>query len=83
MNSTRRIFLQKAVLGGASVLALGTGLLHSAQVLAEWSKEAFEAETLDSALQALYAGETAEASDAITLKAPDIAENGAVVPISV
>ena len=83
MNSTRRIFLQKAVLGGASVLALGTGLLHSAQVLAEWSKEAFEAETLDSALQALYAGETAEASDAITQKAPDIAENGAVVPISV
>ena len=83
MNSTRRVFLQKIMLGGASIVAMGTGLLNSAQVLAAWPAKAFDAENLDEAIQALFEGQTAEPSAAITLKAPDIAENGAVVPISV
>ena len=83
MNSARRVFLQKTLLGGASVLALSTGLLNSAKVLAVWPAKAFAADNLDDALQALFEGQTAAASDAITLQAPDIAENGAVVPISV
>ena len=36
----------------------------------------------DAVAEALYGTNGAEASDAITFKAPDIAENGAVVPIS-
>lgn len=42
----------------------------------------FDAENLEDALKALGA-EAAEASDKITLIAPDVAENGAVVPVSI
>ena len=42
----------------------------------------FDAENLADALKALGA-EAAEASDKVTLVAPDVAENGAVVPVSI
>ena len=83
MNATRRVFLQSVMLGGVGVITLGAGLLKSAKVLAAWPEKAFNAETLDDAQQALFEGQTTEASEAITLKAPDIAENGAVVPVTV
>ena len=51
-------------------------------VFAIWPKDAFTATDLDSAIDNLY-GIPATTSDAVKLKAPDIAENGAVVPISV
>ena len=47
-----------------------------------WPEEAFRQKTPDDALKLLY-GKTFEASDKVTLEAPEIAENGAVVPISV
>lgn len=79
MNRKRRIVLKS--LGAVSLLAAGSALLR--QAWAAWPKQAFDADTMEDALQALYGGESAETSDAITLKAPDIAENGAVVPVSV
>ncbi len=51
-------------------------------VFAAWPKAAFETEELGSAIKSLY-GSDAVNSDKINLKAPDIAENGAVVPVSV
>jgi len=80
-NFKRRLFL-KGVLTGGAVL-LGSGLLRAPQVWAAWNEAAFSADTLAGALQGLYEGEEIVESDRITLKAPDIAENGAVVPISV
>lgn len=50
---------------------------------AAWPAEAFDAESVADVMNALYGVSDAEASDAITVKGPDIAENGAVVPISV
>ena len=47
-----------------------------------WPAEAFKAKNEADALKALY-GKTATASDKISLDAPEIAENGAVVPIAV
>jgi sulfur-oxidizing protein SoxY len=44
--------------------------------------KAFEATSADAAIAALFGG-TPEASDAVKLKIPDIAENGAVVPVTV
>jgi sulfur-oxidizing protein SoxY len=52
-------------------------------VFAAWPEAAFDADTTDAVADILYGSSGAEASDAITIKAPDIAENGAVVPISV
>ena len=51
-------------------------------VFAVWPKDAFTAKNFDSAIASLY-GIPANDSDAVKLKAPDIAENGAVVPVSV
>lgn len=47
-----------------------------------WPAAAFKAKSLDDALMALYGGKF-EMSDKVSLEAPDIAENGAVVPVSV
>lgn len=44
---------------------------------------AFKATALDSAMTALFEGKSVTASDQIILKVPDIAENGAVVPVTV
>lgn len=75
---TRRQALKKT-----SALA---GLLASAALLPElafaFSKEAFDAKTVQSAIKALGAGALTESKD-VSLTGPDIAENGAVVPFAV
>lgn len=79
IDNKRRLLLRGTL--GAGALA-GAGLLAPRGVLAAWSQEAFTAKTTDAAMQALLGGQAA-ASDTVTIKAPDIAENGAVVPITV
>jgi sulfur-oxidizing protein SoxY len=76
---TRREWLQRSA---AVAAALGTlGLLpQSAQ--AAWNAAAFEAKNLADALKALGHGAPAP-SASVTLTGPDIAENGAVVPVGV
>ncbi|MCP2936452.1 hypothetical protein NK983_27605, partial [Salmonella enterica subsp. enterica serovar Typhimurium] len=49
---------------------------------AAWDKAAFDAKTMDDALKALGAGKPADSKD-VQINAPDIAENGAVVPVAV
>lgn len=79
MNQLRRTFLE--VLGVA--LAVGAGLLRSGAALAAvWNKAAFESKALADTLKNLGAANLIESKD-ITITAPDIAENGAVVPIAV
>ena len=64
-------------------MAISAGLLTPRMVLAAWPKSAFEAKTVDEAVNGLFGSSTLSGSDKIKIKAPDIAENGAVVPISV
>ncbi len=79
MNQLRRTFLK---LSGAA-LAIGAGLLKSGAALATvWNKAAFESKVVADALKNLGATNLIESKD-ITITAPDIAENGAVVPIAV
>ena len=63
-------------------VGISTGLVPLA-TLAAWPTSAYDAENIDDAINALYGTTEAETTDAITFKAPDIAENGRVVPISV
>ena len=79
----RRTFLKGSIATGAVGVAVGAGLLTPQMVLAAWPKAAFEATTVDDALSGLYGSKDLTGSDQIKIKAPDIAENGAVVPISV
>ncbi|HEX7055383.1 MAG TPA: thiosulfate oxidation carrier protein SoxY [Burkholderiales bacterium] len=75
MNSVRRLLLQ-----GAGVLA--AGLLKPLAALAAWNKAAFGAQTPAEALKSIGAADAAPSSD-LLLEAPEIAENGAVVPITI
>lgn len=79
----RRIFLKGSLATGAIGIAASAGLLTPRASLAAWSKEAFEAKDVNSALSGLFGSSDLTGSDKIKIKAPDIAENGAVVPVSV
>ena len=79
----RRTFLKGSIATGAVGVAVGAGLLTPQMVLAAWPKAAFEATTVDDALTGLFGSKDHTGSDQIKIKAPDIAENGAVVPISI
>lgn len=83
MNQTRRDVLRAG--GGAGVLALLAAagfFVPGSAVAADWNKAAFEVKTVPDAFKALGAGAPATSTD-IIMKAPDIAENGAVVPIGI
>ncbi len=82
MHGDRREFLQFTGLVGALA---ATGLLSAEQALAQqtsWNKAAFEAKNLADAVKALGGSGVTESKD-ITITGPDIAENGAVVPVGV
>ena len=79
----RRSFLKGSLAGSAVAVAVGAGLLTPGTVLAAWPKTAFEAKSVQDALNDLYGSAQTSPSGDISIKAPDIAENGAVVPVSV
>lgn len=79
----RRTFLQGTLASGAIAMAAGSGLLAPSRVLAAWNKEAFSAEGLAAAMKHSIGTDQIAESDQIKIKAPDIAENGAVVPVTV
>jgi len=79
----RRVFLQRSLATGAIAIAASSGLLVPGTVLASWNKAAFEAKDMASAVKGAVGADAMEDSAAIKIKAPDIAENGAVVPITV
>ena len=83
MDALRRTLLKGAGATGALTAAIAAGLLKPSQVLAaEWNRAAFEAKDVAGALKAAGAGNAAESKD-IVIRAPDIAENGAVVPVEI
>ncbi|MCW8854787.1 MAG: thiosulfate oxidation carrier protein SoxY [Gammaproteobacteria bacterium] len=83
MNTNRRSFLKTSATAGVVSVAVGAGLLTPRAVLAAWPKNAFEAKEVNAALNAAMGNSSLTESADINLKAPDIAENGAVVPITV
>lgn len=82
-NVKRRIFLKGSLAASTAGVAMGAGLLTPQALLAAWNESAFRSKEVPAAVKAYLGNEATEASDKIHLKAPDIAENGAVVPITV
>lgn len=83
MTWTRRTLLKGLAAGGSYLALAATGLLKPVMAFAaEWNKTAFDAKDMAGALSGVGAGATADSADVI-VKAPSIAENGAVVPIEV
>jgi sulfur-oxidizing protein SoxY len=79
MHDRRRSLLRAATI---FVAALAGGLLKPIAALAAWNKEAFGAKSAADALKGIGAAST-EPSNAIVIEAPQIAENGAVVPVEI
>ena len=82
MNALRRNVLKGAAGAGAVAVAVAAGLLKPTQAMAAWNKDAFEAKNVGDAMKGLGVSGPADSKE-ITIKAPDIAENGAVVPVEV
>jgi len=81
MAENRRDFIK---LTGVLGLMAAAGLISVEEALAQqsWNKAAFEAKNLSDVVKALGGAGTAPSND-IAIIAPDIAENGAVVPVGV
>jgi sulfur-oxidizing protein SoxY len=82
MNSQRREALKSGGALGLFGVLVAAGLITPEVAQAAWDKAAFDAKTMDDALKALGAGKPADSKD-VQINAPDIAENGAVVPVAV
>ena len=79
----RRTLLKRSLAVGAVGVAASAGLLAPGQVLAAYPKAAFEAKDTVGALTGAVGSGDFQHSDDIKIKAPDIAENGSVVPVTV
>jgi sulfur-oxidizing protein SoxY len=82
--ATRRLILKGA--GSVALAGLGVIWFRPATAVAaandKYPEDAFKQKDEGEAIKLLY-GRTAEPSDKVKLDAPEIAENGAVVPIAV
>jgi len=79
----RRSFLKGTLATGATAVAVNAGLLMPTTVLADWNSKAFSSKTTDDVLSNIFGSNSVTESSDIKLKAPAIAENGAVTPITV
>lgn len=79
----RRSVLKMAV--GAALLGAGVlrELLMPGVASAAWPKGAFDAKTSKDAITHLYQDASVERTNAVRILAPDLAENGSIVPITV
>jgi sulfur-oxidizing protein SoxY len=76
MQHNRRHFLQLLSLMTAA------GLLPRAAFADTWNKEAFAAKSVEDVVK-LLGGSAPQPSDQVVLNGPEIAENGAVVPLEI
>jgi len=77
-NISRRKIIQAGISLSAISAAMFTGIVR-----ADWPALAYQQKSLDGAMSKLYGERQAENSSHVSLKAPELAENGAVVPIKV
>jgi sulfur-oxidizing protein SoxY len=78
----RRAFLNHCLGAGVAALTVA-GLLTPARLLAAWNEAAFAAKTKEDALGSALGVSAMEDSPQVTITCPDLAENGAVVPVTV
>lgn len=84
MNQTRRQVMKLGAGAAVAGAAATAGLLPSVAMAADapgWDPKLFEAKSLDEVAKIL--GATPTASSDVSIVGPDIAENGAVVPVGV
>lgn len=83
LDTKRRIFLKESLVTSAIGAAWAAGFLAPQALLAEWPKDVFDAKDIPTVLKNLYGTDVTETNEAIQIKVPEIAENGAVVPVTI
>ena len=83
MNQQRRLFLKGSMTARSLAVAIGAGLITPQSVLAAWPEKAFTAKKMQAAMDTILGSSVSNPSDKVNVKAPDIAENGAVVSVTV
>ena len=85
MNAERREVLRAGGAFTLLTLVAAAGWLRPDEAVAAeaWNKAAFETHSLDETMKALGGGTPAASKDIVFFSTPDIAENGAVVPIGI
>jgi len=77
MQFTRRMIIK----GGVALLALA--VLPKTLMAAAWPQKTFSSTATSEALKALLGTDVTTPTDRIDMKVPEIAENGAVVPVTI
>lgn len=77
MHPKRRQFLKYSALIGLTAIGLDSEIVQAA-----WSGAEFAPGKMDTTLNALLKGKSVEFSDKLELIIPEIAENGALVPVT-
>jgi len=86
IDHNRRLILKGAVSSTTLALVVSSGLLAPKRLLAHWPKDAFNAQTLEDALQVLLGETEIKSNDKVKFKVgspPTYAVNGASVPIEI
>ncbi|MDH5710323.1 MAG: thiosulfate oxidation carrier protein SoxY [Gammaproteobacteria bacterium] len=83
MDQQRRLLLKSTLAASTTGVAISAGLLTPKAVLAAWNSAAFEAKDLNAAMTGAFGATAPEESNQIELKAPEVAENGASVTVTV
>lgn len=63
--------------------SIAAALVNVSQIFAAWPKDIFNERSSDRAMDSITSNGDIIESELITIKAPDIAENGGVVPVTV
>jgi len=84
MNTKRRDVLRTGSSITLMTLVAAAGWLRPGEALAaDWNKAAFETNSMDATMKALGGSAPAQSKDITFFQTPDIAENGALVPVGV
>ncbi len=83
MPDTRRSFIKKSLSIVAYMTAATGGLLRSVNGFAAWPAEKFAQTGFDNAITRVFGNQQINKSKKVKLKLPRIAENGALVPVTV
>ena len=78
----RRNFIKNSMLFAGSLVAVPS-LIVSRKAYAAWPEKSFDIRDLTVSVSSVYGHSNLEESSKVKLKAPEIAENGAIVPINV
>ena len=82
MSISRRTMIKGTVASGAIGITLASGLLAPQQLLAAWPESLFNKSNLNDVMSSLGIRDLSMTTD-IIINAPDLAEDGAVVPVSI